>query len=271
MSLQGIEKLLHDLRVKIKSDTNISMAEHEERITAKINENIDQKFNYINSEIEKIKQTNEDQEKRIGFIEKQLRERNIIFFGIEEGEKSYVELEENIIKLLRKMDINCNKSEIEIVRRMGKRQHDKIRPVNLTLTTYGKNILILKNKKKLEDFNIYIKEDFAPKILEVRKSLHEQLLKERNAGKVAYLRYDKSVIKDQPPKPNMKKRELQITPPHEKNPTGTRTGNEEKKHRTYKNNNGSVKTSQSSISNFVQKNGDKQTQFLPSTSTTLQE
>lgn len=146
---------------------------------------------------------------------------------------------------------------------MGKQSDGKIRPINLTLTTYGKKIMILKNKKKLEQSKIYIKEDFSPKILAVRKSLHEQLQKERREGKMAYLRYDKIVIREPNQNQknrkgtdydsNSKKRELEITPPPQ---AGNLNGTN--KYQTAKKNKISSKGSQSSMINFVQKRDEHQ-------------
>lgn len=268
MTPENMEKLLHDLRVKIRSDTNITLNEQEERITSKIIENIDKKFEFINQKIEKINEINDEQEKRLTIIEKQIRERNLIFFGVDEGESSYSELEDKIIATIKKTNVNCSKNEIEIVRRIGKQNDGKIRPINLTLTTYGKKIMILKNKKMLEQTNVYLKEDFSPKILEVRKSLHEQLQKERSEGKIAYLRYDRIVIREPNQNhrnlnvpisySNAKKRELEVTPPHlagksAVNPEGAIKYQTAKKNRIV-----SSMGSQSSIKNFVQKRNERQ-------------
>lgn len=46
---------------------------------------------------ENLKELVENQEKRIYFFEKQARQRNLIFFGIEKTESSYENLEKNII------------------------------------------------------------------------------------------------------------------------------------------------------------------------------
>ncbi|KOB64038.1 putative endonuclease-reverse transcriptase [Operophtera brumata] len=255
-----MEKLLHDLRVKIKSDLNITLSEQEDRITTKINENIDRKFDFVNKEIEKINQTNEDQEKRLTLLEKQIRERRLIFFGVEEGQKSYEELEDKVMATISEMGIECTQNEIEFVRRMGKPNEDKIRPINVALTTYGKKISILKNKNKLENTKIYIKEDFSPRILEVRKSLHEQLQKERSEGRQAYLRYDKIVIRgpshskqDEPLSSNTKKRELEITPPHQAGSSSAKLEISRTKYQTAKKNKVSSQGGQSSITNFVKK------------------
>lgn len=76
---QDLEKMFHDLRVKNKSDMNITLSEQKERTTTKINENIDQKFNHVQQEIEKINQTNEDQEKRLTLKENKLGQEILSF------------------------------------------------------------------------------------------------------------------------------------------------------------------------------------------------
>nr|XP_034830021.1 uncharacterized protein LOC117987172 [Maniola hyperantus] len=238
-----LEKILHELRIKIRSDMNITLTNQEERITSKINENIDQKFILIQKEIETVKQTNENHEKRIALMEKQIRARNVIFFGIEEGEKSYEGLECKVLSTINNMGIKYDKNDLEMVRRMGKPTEGKIRPINITFTTYGKKIAILKNKSKLKNTNIYVKEDFPPHVLEVRKSLQEQVQKERSEGKMAYLKYDKIIIagggssskKVEGSRKNQqsKKRELESSPPQ---PDGNPSTSSESttKHRTAK-------------------------------------
>lgn len=255
-----MERLLHELRIKIKSDTNITLIEQEERIITKINENIDKKFEHMNKQIEKINQTNDDQEKRITLLEKQIRVRNLIFFGVDEGEKSYEELEGKVIAIISKLGIKCCRNELEIVRRMGKQNEGKVRPINVTLTTYGKKISIMKNKNKFENTNIYIKEDFSPRTLEVRKSLQEQLQKERSEGKMAYLRYDKIVIRgpdhnkqDGLYNSNSKKRELEITPPHQAASSSAHPEMKAKYQTSKKNKIATKGGGQRSITNFVQK------------------
>ncbi|KOB74990.1 putative endonuclease-reverse transcriptase [Operophtera brumata] len=110
---------------------------------------------------------------------------------------------------------------------MGKKTENKIRPIVTTFTTYGKKIAILKNKHHLKEKTIYVKEDFPQEILETRKKLQVQLQKERNEGKVAFLRYDKLIVKEPSNQENIekdqgkhiyknsKKRELETTPPNQ--------------------------------------------------------
>ncbi|XP_046976530.1 uncharacterized protein LOC124542645 [Vanessa cardui] len=125
-------------------------------------------------------------------------------------------------------------------RRMGKHLEGKVRPIVVTFTTYGRKITILKNKKCIQNKTIYIKEDYPPQVLEARKKLQEKLKKEKKDGKIAYLRYDKPIVREKHSKDNSeeqeditkntetdktrKKRELEITPSGQirnyyKNPT----------------------------------------------------
>lgn len=257
----NLEKLLHELRLQIRSDNNITAVEQEERITANINKNIDEKFQHVKKEIEELKQTNEEQEKRLALVEKQIRANNLIFFGVDEGEKSYEDLERKLVTIIRSMGINCDKSNLETVRRMGKLTHGKIRPINTTLTTYGMKLSILKNKKKLDNTDIYIKEDFPPQVLETRRLLQEQLKKVRDEGRIAYIRYDKLVIKE----PNLtkkdvnsKKRELETSPPHDPINSPEKNLEAMSKYQKAKKNKIS-KVNQSSMNFFIQKSGEPTT------------
>lgn len=194
MSEELLLSMISKLRSEIKQDMQESLNAVESRITESINSNIDDKFSNIQSQIQGLQQTSQDQEKRLSILEKQIRVRNIIFFGVEEGERTYYELEQKLLKIITdKMGIPCERNEIEIARRMGRRVDNKIRPINVTLTTFGKKIAILKSKKSLDEA-IYVKEDYPEKVLATRKSLQDQLQKERSEGKNAVLRYDKIVI-----------------------------------------------------------------------------
>ncbi|XP_045770456.1 uncharacterized protein LOC123870983 [Maniola jurtina] len=221
--MSNFEQLLRELRCDIRKDSEESLRIVEERITKSINENIDTKFEDIQAQIEIIKKNNNEQNERILAIEKQMKCRNIIFFGVEEGEKSYKELENKIINIVKtEIKVDCNSNEIEITRRMGKKAENKIRPIVATFTTYGKKISILKNKQHLKNKTIYLKEDYPKQILEKRKQLQDQLQQARKEGKFAYLRQDRLIIHE----PNKtrknaestnsqssRKRELESTPP----------------------------------------------------------
>ncbi|XP_046976657.1 uncharacterized protein LOC124542816 [Vanessa cardui] len=269
--MSEIEKLLKELRLDIKRDTEKTLLSLETSITTKINDKIDKNFNLLHGELEQIKETNSDHNTRISAIEKHIRQRNLIFFGIKEEEKTYEELESIILQILKhELKLECDKKELEMVRRMGKHLEGKVRPIVVTFTTYGRKITILKNKKCIQNKTIYIKEDYPPQVLEARKKLQEKLKKERKDGKIAYLRYDKLIVREKHSKDNSeeqeditkntetdktrKKRELEITPPSQirnyyKNPTQQQAVKENKM-QPYTNRTGK---SQSSMENFFAK------------------
>lgn len=257
---------MKELRSEIRKDFQESLDGLESRITENINSNIDEKFSNMQLQIQDLQQTNQDHEKRLAILEKQIRIRNIIFFGVEEGEKTYNELEQKILNIIKdKMGIPCDRKEIEIARRMGKKIENKTRPINITLTTFGKKIAILKNKKSLKDESIYVKEDYPENILAKRKSLQDQLQKEISEGKNAVLRYDKIIILNKSnrshtqqnvEKDTNKKRELDMSP---QNQYDCRAPGIIKKYSVAKKNKLSNNNKyQNLIDNYVQPKNDKQ-------------
>lgn len=134
--------------------------------------------------------------------------------------------------------MNCVDMEIESTWRKG-RKGEKPRPIIVTLTTLKRKFEILRNKKLLENYNYYIKEDYPPKVLEKRKLLLEQAREEREKGNKTYMKYDKLIIIPQNEKPaefrSRSKRNLSITPPdslnkHTGKPKENSSSHVQKKH-----------------------------------------
>ncbi|KAG7307559.1 hypothetical protein JYU34_007775 [Plutella xylostella] len=114
----------------------------------------------------------------------------------------------------------------------------------------------MKNKYKLENTGCYLKEDYPKKVLEIRKSLQEELKKEIEKGNRAYIKYDKLVILN---KPINNKRRLSESPEHQKEAstsqknekTPTNSQNQPiKRNKTSK----TSPTKQKSMSSFINKN-----------------
>ncbi|CAG4977931.1 unnamed protein product [Colias eurytheme] len=156
-----------------------------------------------------------------------------------------------------------------MVRRMGSKKENKIRPIIVSFTTFGKKLAVLKHKQNLKNHGMYIKQDYPPQVLEARKKLQEQLEKEKEKGNNAYIRHNKLIV--HPHKTtqhqfntNMeqnkqKKRELEITPPNPKhniqsNPTQNTEPSTSKGHVAKKN---KVTGHQSQLSNFFHKQNNQ--------------
>lgn len=191
--MEEITKILQNIQADI-ANSKKEMKEIEHNIKDSINKNIDEKFLFFETKTKQLETKIEQQQKSIDIIDKQLRRKNIIFFGIEEEEKGYESLLSIILDIINnRLEIPCQKWEIEHINRMGK-YSGKIRPVVVTITTTSRKIEILKKKKSLDGTDIYLKEDFPPNVLQKRRELQEELKREREAGKRVTLRYDKIVI-----------------------------------------------------------------------------
>ncbi|KOB73484.1 Endonuclease-reverse transcriptase, partial [Operophtera brumata] len=185
IAMEEVLKAIHGLGQQLK--------ETEDRLITKLDK-INEKLCDYKMELDELRNSHEKQEKQLDQLEKVVRKCNLVFFGVKEQEELYVELESIIIKIINeKLDFKCVRNEI---------QHRKEipRPIILGLTTFGKKLQILKNKNKLEGTEIYIKEDFPPKVLIQRKNLQDQLKTEIDGGKKAFIRYNKLIVLDIPTK-----------------------------------------------------------------------
>lgn len=176
------------------------MKNMQECITQEINNNINEKFGNIENRTNNLEIKLNQQQEKIDQMERQLRKKNLIVFGLEETEQGYAGLQELFLTTLKQvMEIAIHPSEIEMVRRLGKKG-SKTRPIVVTLTTMGRKWEILKKKYLLKGSTINIKEDFPQEVLLQRKKLQEEVERERALGKNAVLRYDKIVILKGSPK-----------------------------------------------------------------------
>ncbi|CAH0715803.1 unnamed protein product, partial [Brenthis ino] len=222
-------KMIKTLQLKFEEQSN-ELKEMKESIPTKINKNIDEKFTIIETKQLELEKNTEAQGRRIKQLEKVIRRKNLLFFGIEETEKNYFDLQNILINVITtNMKLNCRQEDIEYCRRLGKKSN-KIRPIIVTFCTVWKKIELLKNKKSLQNTTYYIKEDFPPEILEERKKLSIQLRQEREKGRKAFIKYNKIIIlpeknKNENPQHDRKKRNLSQSPETQTNPTNGRNNN----------------------------------------------
>lgn len=157
-----------DELIKAVNEIGKQIKDTDSKLSAKI-DSIDDKLGNFNQQLDELKISHDNQEKRLDYIEKEIRIRNLVFFGVPEQEKTYFELEDLILSIINEdLQVECYNNEIQHVRRIGK-VSDNPRPINVGLTTYGKKVQLLKNKNKLWEKTIYIKEDYPPKVLKERK------------------------------------------------------------------------------------------------------
>lgn len=69
---------------------------------------------------------------------------------------------------------------------------------------------IMRNKKNLKEF--YFTEDYSKEVLEKRKMLQGELAEDRKNGNIAYLKYDKLIVKEYINSQEKRKREISVSP-----------------------------------------------------------
>ena len=60
--------------------------------------------------------------------------------------------------------------------------------------------MILRASKEKRLKKIYINEDYSHRIATKRQALVPKMLEERHVGKIAYMSYDKLIVKDEQPR-----------------------------------------------------------------------
>ena len=189
-ALKAIKNDLDNQRQEIR-DTGKNVTE---QVTQNISRMFEEKFLAIEKNHEKLKEVVENQEIRLHALERQARKNNLVFFGIEENEKTYESLERNFINWVEQyLSVKISYSDIREIKRIGKKE-GRLRPIVVTFSTLGTKIKILKQKSALKETLYYIKEDYPKYVLEKRKELQEQLQLEREKGNKAIIKYDKLIV-----------------------------------------------------------------------------
>lgn len=168
-------------------------------ITTSVTQNVmaalDEKLKVISEENAQLKNKISELELKLKLVDKDKRKNNLVFFGIgEEKATTETELVDYIKDIIIEMGVHFEVFEISNIYRIGKKEHDKNRPVVVSLTTTWKKHVILRNRPNLPE-GVNIKEDFPKEIIEKRKQLQPQVEEEKKKGNIAFIKYDKLVIK----------------------------------------------------------------------------
>lgn len=184
-----MEVLMSKLDEKLKKQTlTITTA-----VTASVMEVLENRLAPIIEENNNLKQKVSKLEQKLNAMEKEKRRNNLIFLGSDEKGKNEIELVDYIKDIVLKTGTHLDRHEIRNIYRVG-HPTSQYRPVVVSLTTSWKKHLILKNKAKLPS-GIYVKEDYPKDILITRKELQAKVDEERIKGNIAYIKYDKLVVK----------------------------------------------------------------------------
>lgn len=161
------------------------------------------KLDVLTTEIRQIKDENkrlkkkvEEQESRIGRLERAVRSKNIVIKGIEEEEnENENSIEEKVNRIIHKIGINVEtERDIDEIRRIGRKETGKKRPTLVKLMRESTKSEILRNARRLKGTTIWIDEDFPKNVQEKRMTLIPRLKEARDRGHRAVLKYDKLIV-----------------------------------------------------------------------------
>ncbi|KAK6195003.1 hypothetical protein SNE40_000524 [Patella caerulea] len=180
--------------------------------------NIKEEVANIRIDIEQLRTENEEIKERLEDSENRRKERNLIFYGLEEkkiGIETTSECEqlirEDVIAKLKDVSSDSDVC-IERVFRLGKKQSDKTRPILVVFNKLRDSDLILSSgRKQLKDAHVKISEDYSKRVREIRKALIPHLVEAKEANKRAFLKNDKLIIDNDVFSINMATNELSKT------------------------------------------------------------
>lgn len=199
-----MELLLNKLDEKFKNQTELIT----HSVTKSVMEALDEKIQTIMEENTKLKDKISELEFKLKRAEIEKRKNNLVFFGINENIKYERELVDFIKEIIVDMGVHMDSQEISKAYRVGRKTENKNRPVVVTITTQWKKHIILRNKANLPE-GVNIKEDYPKEILDKRKQLQPQVEEEIKKGNIAYIKYDKLIVKK--PKENREKRKRETS------------------------------------------------------------
>ncbi|XP_028160059.1 uncharacterized protein LOC114352603 [Ostrinia furnacalis] len=201
----------------------IEMQNQTIELTNTILDKMDEKLKPILEENQILKEKVENLENKVELLEREKKSNNIIIHGLAEKEQTTLDLIKCIKKcFLDELGITIENYEINKIYRIGSRnKNEKPRPTLLSLVSGWKKTEIMRNKKKLKE--LYLTEDYSKKTLEIRKSLQSKLTEERQKGNLAYIKYDKLIVKENPRTIEKRKRDKSTSPQVELQPRKQQT------------------------------------------------
>lgn len=190
----------------------IEMQKQTIELTNNILDKMDEKLKPIQEENQRLNLKVEKLEKKVEVLERDRKRNNIIVHGLAEKEQSTLDLMMCLKNHISDdLGINIESYEINNIYRIGiKNKNEKPRPLLVSLVSAWKKAEITRNKRKLKE--LYITEDFSKETLEIRKSLQPKLMEERQKGNLAYIKYDKLIVKESSRNTEKRKRETTTSP-----------------------------------------------------------
>ncbi|CAL9687321.1 unnamed protein product [Knipowitschia caucasica] len=194
--LDSIVKDLHDVKVSLQfTDGVVNDLRAEEKRTISKLAAFDTEINSTCSELKVLSE-------RLEYFDNQTRRNNILVDGItNEREEKPEALESKIRQLITtKLCLDSVDIAMDGVSRLGQyRDQGRPRPILVRLQRFKDRQCILAAARKLKGTNAYIIEDFTDSVRRRRRELLPQLKAARERGDLAFLKYDKLIVRPRQP------------------------------------------------------------------------
>ena len=140
-------------------------------------------------------------EGNIDYLDNQARRNNLRIDGIDETPNETWENTEEHVKreLVEKLNFTSEQvrgMKIERAHRVNTLNRNNKRPIVAKFASFKDRELILKTARLRRVNGFYVNEDFSSKVAGKRRQLLPEMYKARDDGKIAYLSFDKLVIKE---------------------------------------------------------------------------
>ncbi|XP_070395933.1 uncharacterized protein [Dermacentor albipictus] len=161
-------------------------------VIAKHTEQLDQ----LRSEVNSLKETIHNQQKKLNDLEDRSRRRNLIIFGLEEPtNESAGDLRKRVLDDIFCAKLGVTTNTVERIHRIG-RISDKPRPVLLNFFDYNEKVSVLKNCFKLKKTGISICHDYCKATLTKRSHLWRYGKQFKDEARKISLDYDRLRVDD---------------------------------------------------------------------------
>lgn len=154
-------------------------------------------------------------DKQTDYLENQSRRNNLRIDGVLEDTHETWEATESKVKTTLITSLGFSQEEatnikVERAHRTGKNlpidpsrapggsPSYSARSIVVKLNSFKDRELILKRARQRRPRGLFVNEDFSQRVIGIRKELLPELKQHRDAGRIAYLSYDKLIVKDRP-------------------------------------------------------------------------
>ena len=152
-------------------------------------------------DVEQVTSAQRKMEDSIDYVENQTRRNNLRIDGVAEiAAENWADTEAVVRKSfttpLKLPEAQANAIRIERAHRTGPSSTGRPKTIVVRFETYNDRDCILQAARKEKPRGIFVNEDLLHRVMERRKQLMPMLREARSNGKIAYLVYDRLVVKD---------------------------------------------------------------------------